>query len=224
VWTEVSQPGFLSGAAAPPAGCVVGQVYNRTDTNQSYHCTSANVWTEVSQPAAIEHIPSVAAKCRASAAEAQANLAATFAPEAVCVSGTNTLYGALRFPDADGEYSIQDSVALPATWTGAIDFRLTWRTVDVNTGNSVVWQLQTACAGEGESGDPAWNAAQTIVDAAAAADNALNGASLPGVTATGCAAGETLFWRLARNRQHAEDTLAAAADLISYEWTLRRTQ
>lgn len=222
-WSEVTQPASISGASAPPAGCSVGQIYSRTDTNQAYQCTSANVWTEVSQPAAVERIQSAAARCRAGVAEAQANLPAVMAPAALCAGGANTLYGVLQFPDADGEYSLQDSFRLPADWAGAIDFSLVWRSADA-AGNNVVWQLQTACAGDGESGDPAWNAAQTIVDAAAAAGNALNSASLPGVTATGCAAGETLFWRLARDRSHAEDTLAAAAELISYEWTLRRTQ
>ncbi len=38
---------FHSGTASPPATCQVGQKYNKTDTNQSYECTSVNAWTEV---------------------------------------------------------------------------------------------------------------------------------------------------------------------------------
>lgn len=170
----------------------------------------------------VELSRSVAAKCQSGAATASANLPAENSPTPVCVNGTNTLFAVLQWPDADGDYGIQDSFRLPLDWSGNIDFSLKWRT-SATTGD-VVWQLSTACVADGETSDPTFNTAQTITDTAKETADQQNDASVSGVTTTGCAAGETLYWKLLRNRTHASDTLAAAAELISYEFKFRRMQ
>lgn len=211
-------PQFTSGTATVSGNCTVGQMYIETDTGIVSHCTATNVWAT----AIVHTIASVAAKCQNGAAAASTNLGVALAPTPTCVTGANTLFATLTWPDADGEYYIQDSFMLPTGWTGAIDFRLKWKTPA--TAGDIVWQLATACVADGETGDPAWNAAQAIVDTAKGTTLQFNDAAQAGVTTTGCAAGETFFWKLFRQRTHASDTLADVADLISYEWTYWRAQ
>ena len=44
-------PVFTAGVTAPPATCAAGEKYLRTDTNQSFECTSTDVWMETSNAA-----------------------------------------------------------------------------------------------------------------------------------------------------------------------------
>lgn len=163
-----------------------------------------------------------AAKCQNGAAGATANLPATYAPTPTCITGTNVLTACIVFPDADGEYNLQDSFRLPTDWTGNIDFSLKWRTSA--TSGDIVWQLATACVADAETSDPSFNTAQTVTDTAKGTTLQQNDASISTVTTTGCAAGEMFYWKLLRQRTHGSDTLAATADLLSYEFKLRRAQ
>jgi len=168
-----------------------------------------------------QYVQYQAANCQGTTASLGFATASTGAPTAACVSGSNTVYGVAQFADS-GPQSVQGNFSLPPDWTGNIDLDLRWRSSA--TSGSVVWQLQTACAAEGGTGDPAWNSAQTITDAAKAGPYQFNDAALSAITTTGCAAGGQLFFKFFRDPAHAADTLGATAELLWIRFKLRRTQ
>lgn len=136
-----------------------------------------------------------------------------------CQTGTNTQYGTLDFADA-ASLSAQTHLRLPNDWSGTVLARFVWFT-SATTG-SVVWQLATICVANAETGDPAFNTASTVIDAALGTTLQFNDASITSVTVTGCAVGETMFLKLLRDSAHASDSLAATARLVGLELTYRR--
>jgi hypothetical protein len=138
------------------------------------------------------------------------------------VTGTNTQKGVLDFADGVNSLSAQTLTFLPADWTGAIDVRLFWFTAAI--AGDVVWQVATVCVADAETGDTAFNTASTVTDTAKGTTLQFNEASITGVTATGCAAGEVLHLKVFRDPAHASDTLADTARLVGVEVTSRRAQ
>lgn len=136
-----------------------------------------------------------------------------------CVTGSNTQLAVASFADSASQ-SVQGSFALAPDWTGNIDLSVKWRT-SATTG-SVVWQVQTICVANAETVDPSFNTASTVTDAALGTTLQLNDASMTSITITGCAAGERLYWKFLRDAAHGSDDLAAAAQLISLVFTVRR--
>lgn len=163
----------------------------------------------------------LAAKCFGGTAAIGTGYPSSGAPVAACVTGSNTSYGVLQFSDSSTQ-SIQDHFSLPAGWNGQLEAELRWRTTA--TSGNVVWQIQTSCSAAGESGDPSWNAASTVTQAAQGTANRLAFAALASVTVTGCAAGEELWWRVLRDPAHASDTIGATAELLSVRFSLRRSE
>lgn len=160
-----------------------------------------------------------AAVCQNTTAIAGFSLPASAAPTPACVTGANVNYGVLQFTDAS-EQSIQDRLPLPSTWAGTLDVLIKWRSAAI-AGN-VVWQMQTACVADGETGELAFNAASTITDTAKAVAQQWNDAAIIGVIVTGCAVNKELFFRFFRDPNHASDNLAVTAELISLVVTIRR--
>lgn len=145
------------------------------------------------------------------------------APTAVCSAGsteTTMLRCTADFPDSDGAYSLQQTIALPDDWTGAIDVKFKYRSTA--TSGNTVWQVATACRADAEVDDVAFNTASTVTDAAKGTTLQLNDASITGVTATGCAAGELLHLKVLRDRTNASDTITGVISLVGVEVTLRR--
>ena len=159
-----------------------------------------------------------AAGCNNATAGSVWDLPTTAPAVAACVTGTNTQKGVLDFADAS-DLSAQLTYALPSTWTGAIDAKVKW--FSATTTGDVVWQLQTICAADAETDDPAFNTASTVTDTAKGTTNQLNDASITGVTTTGCAAGELMHINIRRDAGHASDTHAATARLVGVELTMR---
>lgn len=137
-----------------------------------------------------------------------------------CQTGTNTQYGTMDFADGASSLSARYHLKLPSDWTSTIDAKFVWLT-SATSGN-VVWQLATICVADAETGDPAFNTASTVTDAAKGTTLQLNDASITSVTTTGCAAGELMFVKVFRDPAHASDTLAATARLVGLELTYRR--
>ena len=137
---------------------------------------------------------------------------------AACVTGTNTQKGVLEFADS-ANLSAQTTYLLPSTFTGAIDAKIKW--VTAATSGDVVWQLATICVADAETDDPAFNTASTVTDTAKGTTLQTNDATITGVTATGCAAGELLHLKLSRDSAHASDNLAATARVIGVELVIR---
>ena len=174
----------------------------------------------------VQHLGYVTATCQMGVASTGFALGSTNYPTATCVEGTNSVYGTLSFAEngAGAAQSIQGRFRLANDWTGGIDVNATWRTSAI--AGDVVWQIQTACVADGETGDPAWNAAQAFAaDVAKGTTLQWNDVTqLTGLTTTGCAAGETLLFKFLRDATDAGDTLAAAAELIWVQFKVRRTQ
>lgn len=150
---------------------------------------------------------------------------ATLAPTATCSAGTtNTsmMRGVADFPDTGGLIQMQRTLELPTDWSGAIDVKIKWRTTA--TSGNVFWQVSTACVADAEVDDVAFNTASTVADTAKGTTLQANDASITGITTTGCAAGELLHLRIARDGSDASDTLGATASLIGVSLTTRRTQ
>lgn len=149
---------------------------------------------------------------------------ASNAPTATCSAGTTEttmMRGVADFPDSDGAYSMQQPILLPDDWTGAIDVKFLYRTTA--TSGNTIWQAATSCRADAEVDDAAFNTASvTSADAAKGTTNQLNTASIAGVTATGCAAGELLHLKIFRDRTHASDTITGVVSLVGVEVTLRR--
>ena len=137
---------------------------------------------------------------------------------AACVTGTNTQKGVLDFADS-ASLSAQVTHKLPSTWTGTVDANIKWFTAA--TSGDVVWQLAIICVADAETDDPAFNTASTVTDTAKGTTLQTNDATITGVTATGCAAGELLHLKILRDSAHASDTLAATARLIGVELVIR---
>jgi hypothetical protein len=143
------------------------------------------------------------------------------APAAAVIAGTNTLFAVADF-DAATDESVQGSFKLPSDWSGAIDFDGVWYAAA--TSGSAVFALQCACVADAETGDPSFNAAQTITDAAKGTTNQFNDFSLSSVTTTGCAAGETFFFRFSRDADNGSDDMTGDARVKTIRFKIRRNQ
>lgn len=140
-------------------------------------------------------------------------------PVPTCLLGTNVYQAILAFGDTNAEQA-QEEYLLPSNWTGAVDVTLVWNST-ATTGN-VRWEVATACTAIGEAVDPAFNTPSTVTDAAQGTASRLNTATITGVTMTGCAAGEMLWYRIRRDPADAADTLGATANLFGVTLTIRQ--
>ena len=185
---------------------------------------TGNVLTTVSK------VWQVAATCQNATAFANFDTPTTNTPAATCVTGTNTQKAYLDFDQTTDE-SVQGSIMLPADVVGAppvIDVTYKWLTTA--TTGSVTWCTQLICVADVDTGDPAFPAQASglcVSDAAKGTTNQYNDASDTGITATGCAAGELMYFRLSRDPDATAgltDDLAADARLVGFELTIRRAQ
>ena len=169
----------------------------------------------------------VAAKCQGMGASPPFSLpVGNAAPTPACVTGANSpavVLGVLQFSDGAAQ-SVQDHFALPPDWTGNIDLDIVWRSQVADGNRHAVWQVQTMCAGDGQTVDGnAWNALQSVTSTNKAVANQVTTATLSTVSTGGCVAGKELYFRLLRDPAHAADELGATAELLSIRFTLRRT-
>lgn len=141
---------------------------------------------------------------------------------AACVTGTNTQKGVLQFADTSGGFSAQNTLLLPADFSGNIDARIIWRT-SATTGNAK-FSLSTICTDVAATAtdDPAFNTASTVTTAAPGTANRIQTSSISGVTITGCVAGNLLHVKLFRDGNDGADTITASLDVLGVELTIRR--
>ncbi len=207
--------------AADPATCdnAVREFFYNTTSNVLKVCNTLNTWTGAGGSSQA-YINYKAAVCQNVTATAGFTIAAANAATPACVTGANTNYGVLQFTNAATE-DVQDHFSLPATWVGTVDLAIKWRSAAI--AGDVVWQVQTICVADAQTGDPAFNAASTVTDTTKGVANQWNDAAITTVDVTGCAAGEELLFRFFRDPTAGADTLAATAELISLTWTIRRT-
>lgn len=202
-----------------PTGAV--PLYSATITNGAWTAvTDQRVFVSEGVGSTVtQYIAYKAAVCQNATASLGFSTPTSNPAVAACVTGSNTQYGVAQFANS-GSLSVQDHIYLPPDWTGSIDAKIKWRTSA--TSGSVVWQLALICIADAETGDPAFNTASTVTDAAKGTTLQWNDAEIAGVTATGCAAGEQAMLKFLRDSAHASDDLAATADLISLIIVLQR--
>lgn len=144
---------------------------------------------------------------------------------AACVTGTVVQKGVLDFADTSGGFSAQNTLQLPADFTGTVDAKLLWTTTA--TSGNVEWSVSTICTATDatELDDPgAFNTASTVVTAAPGVASRVQTSSITSLTITGCAANELLHVRVFRDGNDAQDTLSATVRLVGVELTIRRAQ
>jgi hypothetical protein len=143
---------------------------------------------------------------------------------AACVTGSNTQKGVLQFADTSGGFSAQNSMLLPADFSGTVDALIIWRS-SATSGNAK-FSLSTICTAvnASETDDPSFNTASTVTTAAAGTANRLQSSAITTLTITGCAAGEFMHLKLFRDGNDGSDTLGASLDVIGVELTTRRAQ
>jgi len=205
-----------------PSIAVAGTDYSTpsstdTLTNKTYNVASTgNAFTDTSK------ITLITAGCQNATAALFWDTPTTNPAVAACVTGTNTQKGVADFADGANSLSMQTGFLLPSDWVAGIDAKLLWLS-SVTTGD-VVWQVATICTADAETDDPAFNTASTVTDTTKGTTNQLNTATITGITATGCAAGEFMHVKVFRDPTHASDTMAGTARLMAVELTLTRTQ
>jgi hypothetical protein len=205
-----------TGWTAIGAGGGGGVSASSTDTFTNKTVDAEGTGNVLTIPVPVEFL---AAGCNAGLASTFLNLPSSNAPAAACQTGTNSLDASLDYNDSTNQ-SAQGNLKLPDDWSGAVDFDLQW--FAAATSGNVIWALQTGCAADGEVGDPSWNTAQTVTDAAKGTTLQLNNAAISSVTTTGCAAGETLYWKLYRDAAAGGDTMTGDARLRSARFKMRR--
>ena len=142
---------------------------------------------------------------------------------AACNTGTNTQRGTLDFADGSNVLSAQTHLMLPSDWSssGNLDVKLRWFSSTAST-NNISWKIYTSCVADAETGDPSWNTATEIIDAGKGTTLQHNDASGTNVDKTGCAAGELMNLKIARDPTDGDDTFAGTVRLIGVEITYRR--
>jgi hypothetical protein len=158
--------------------------------------------------------------CQGSTASLGLSALASLAPTATCVTGTNVTRGWATFPDSDGNFEVQGELKLPSDFTGAVDISGVWRTAA--TSGDIKIYVTVACPADAEVFNDTWVAAGNVVETAKGTTLQHNDWSITGLTTTGCAAGETLNWRVYRQRTDAADSLSGTFDLGPITLTVRR--
>lgn len=128
------------------------------------------------------------------------------------------------FTDSSTAYC-EASTAMPSDYDGGtFTAKFYWRASGTST-NSVRWQVEARSFGDSETLDQAWGTAQAVDDAhTATANQVLISAATSACTASGTpAGGELMHFRFARLPGHANDTLAATANLIGVNITYTRS-
>jgi hypothetical protein len=136
-----------------------------------------------------------------------------------CISGTNTVRGVLDYVNGS-DLTAQQHLKLPSDWVTGIDINLYWHST--TTAGNVVWSVSTACNAAGATGDPTFNAANTVTSTTAGTANQFTLATIASLTTTGCVAGSDFYLKVERNAGAGGDNMAGTARLADVELVLRR--
>lgn len=140
----------------------------------------------------------------------------------VAAASGDPAYGFATFPSGGANTEVHGQFELPSDFTGAIDVTLKWNAVNT-TANDVVWTIDFGCVADGEAAT-AISFNNTAFSAVTNKGTTLqfNTSTKTGITTTGCAAGETAFFKIMRDTDTSGDTLDQDVQLISAVFTVRR--
>lgn len=149
------------------------------------------------------------------------DLPVTNPPTEEVVTGSNQSYPCLRFPDAAVAY-VRRWTRLPSDLyvPGGLALRLLWSTPA--TSGSVQWTAETAFVAQGDSLDPAFNAASQVIQAAEALSGALAKSDFTVLDMTGAEGGALLILQIGRDASDSDDVLADDVNLIGIELQYQR--
>lgn len=151
------------------------------------------------------------------------DLPAANAPTAAC-KGSTTNKGVLEFPDGSTDLSAHLVEFLNEDWTGVIEATMVWESASTST-NNVLWGIAIACAGAGDSSDPAYTDDDFTADANNGTANTYNLTAFNTVTTTGsCTAGDLMHVRVKRRLSQGGDTFGGTAQAVGLSLKLREAQ
>lgn len=118
--------------------------------------------------------------------------------------------------DATVQEFAQFSAIMPKGWNeGAIQFIPIWTHGATTVNFGVAWQLQAVAIGDGDATDAAFGSAVIVTDTGGTANMNYAAAVSGNVTVAGSpAAGDTVYFQIARVPANAADTMAVDAKLI----------
>ncbi len=167
--------------------------------------------------------------CQNATASGGGNLPTTLGAAASCESTTaasgDPAYGTVVFPTGGALTEWHHSFPLPSDWTatGGLHAIINWRAVST-TANDVVWLVQTGCTAAGEASTAiSFNTADAFqADTNQGTTLQHNLTASTALTTTGCAAGETFYFKVLRDTDTSGDTLDQDVQMIWIEFTYRR--
>jgi hypothetical protein len=150
--------------------------------------------------------------CQDTTASFSFDTEATSDPAPACITGTNAKNRAVLDFDAAADEEVFGSIWLPPDWTGAIDVDIEALANEASTASARLG-IQTICVGASEAYDPAFNTASTWAWTGDGTANHRIISTKTGITATGCAANERMFFRFYRDADGTSGTDDLAVDL-----------
>jgi hypothetical protein len=176
--------------------------------------------------APVKRMPLLFASCNAGTAGPSWAIPVANGMTPACkTDGVNgTVQGTLQAAHSNIAYM---TVPLPDDFTSFNSAKLFFTTSDVTNGNTIIWNIQTACTNPNATvtDTPAYNAANaftTTTIGGGAVANALYNTSAGTVTGTGCAAGYILHLKLTRSGADTSTDTAVqltGALMLSYNGT-----
>ncbi len=225
IWdaSGASQTLVMQTGTADPGTCIESELFWDTDAaleSQFRKCGSTNTFSSILTTT--HYVQFNMGVSQAGTASGACSTPAANAPASTSVVGTNTIYATYAFDDGTDE-SIQCHFSLPPDWDLVID-EATFRWRAASTAMETVWGLQTGCVAIGETGDPAYNAAQTVTDTVQGTTLQWNDATISVVTVTGCAKNEELFIKPFRDADNGADDMTGDAELLWIRLKFGRNQ
>jgi hypothetical protein len=219
---------LVQSGSGSPEGVLTGKIcdlFVRADGPPVLYLKTAGTgntgWTAAATSVLATPVWLGAAICDDTTPISQWSLPAADAAVAACLTGTNVQRAVLNFADA-GEASAETQLHLPADWVGDVGLAVWWQSAA--TTGAAVWQVEAACAADGEAGDPAYAAVDTLADTTKGTGGQLNVATFDDLdlATAGCGPSDMLHLKVYRDPADAGDTLGATASFIGAELIIRR--
>ena len=224
LWLGGGTTRLRTGNGVPSISCGMGDTFYRADgasNSTIYACTAGNTWTPVLNEAVLPvfYTYRKAAYCYGNGTCAQTTewdwngLDSGMPTFSAGAGGATLAKASADFPDANVRH-MQTDFHLPADWdSGTVTLDLYWSANVADAGKAAVWQAATVCGGAGDAFNTARNAYDAVTSAASASANVLRVGTV-NLTMTGCSPGDILTVDIKRDPAHANDDLAATAQLV----------